>query len=335
MGKIDIMGNQYFRDNVRFADLINGVIYQGRQCVHPKELQDAAGELAYLQEDKAVKRVPDGAKWWKGKLVVLYLLEGQSYVDYRMVLRNMMTEAMAYHRQWQEKRLLHERKGDLLGEDEKFSGMKREEKFCPVISLVVYYGADKLWNGARSLSELLDFGEETELIKPFINDYKLNLYDFHDYEDFDNFHTELKTLFEFLRYSKDKNEMRRRMEQDADRYRCMDMDTGKLLANLVNIGELKKYQILEPERSRIDMCKAFEDYKLEGKLEGRAEGELMNIIQLVCKKLAKGKDDRTIAEELEEPEGIMKICRTAREFAPEYSCDEIYEKLHVEAVQDK
>ena len=55
---------------------------------------------------------------------------------------------------------------------------------------------------------------------------------------------------------------------------------------------------------RFEMCKAFEDYRLEGREEGKREGKIEgmqeHLIQMVCKKLMKNKTAGTIADELEE-----------------------------------
>ena len=58
-----------------------------------------------------------------------------------MVLRNMLSESLGYHKQWKQKKESHENKKDLkTGSDEFFSGMGKDEKFMPVITLVVYCG---------------------------------------------------------------------------------------------------------------------------------------------------------------------------------------------------
>ncbi|MBP3475105.1 MAG: Rpn family recombination-promoting nuclease/putative transposase [Lachnospiraceae bacterium] len=68
-----------------------------------------------------------------------------------------------------------------------------------------------------------------------------------------------------------------------------------------------------------------------GLAEGRSEGGERKLISLICKKLCKGKSVEEIAEDLEEDiEGIQKICETAKELAPDYDCDRIYERLHEE-----
>ena len=49
-------------------------------------------------------------------------------------------------------------------------------------------------------------------------------------------------------------------------------------------------------------------------------------IELVCKKLSKGKSPKAIAEELEEDLSVIEVsCRAAQPFAPDYDVDAIYE----------
>lgn len=57
----------------------------------------------------------------------------------------------------------------------------------------------------------------------------------------------------------------------------------------------------------------------EGREEGRAEGETRKLIQMVLKKLQKGKSSQVIAEELEEDEDlIQQICDAAQEHGFDY-----------------
>ena len=61
---------------------------------------------------------------------------------------------------------------------------------------------------------------------------------------------------------------------------------------------------------------------------GREEGSDQKLISQVCRKLKKGKTPECIAEELEEElELVEKICKVAKEFAPEYDTIKIYEAL--------
>lgn len=62
----------------------------------------------------------------------------------------------------------------------------------------------------------------------------------------------------------------------------------------------------------------------EGWTKGVANGEFRKLVQLVCKKLSKGKAPTQIAEDLEEDIlTVAEICDAAVPFAPDYDCDKI------------
>ena len=68
-----------------------------------------------------------------------------------------------------------------------------------------------------------------------------------------------------------------------------------------------------------------ETMKEMGREEGREEGAILQLIGMVCRKLSRGKDPMTIANELEEDEKtIQEICEAAKDFVPDYDVDEIY-----------
>ncbi len=270
MGKPDIYQSGYFEDRRRFADLVNGVLYEGRQLVKPEELQELDTELVSIRGN-GKKTVRDKVRLWKGLAIAVISLENQNYIDYRMVVRNMLTESMAYEKQC--KRLERKHRGEKgLGNDAFLSGMKKEEKLFPVITIVVYYGAGKPWDGEKELYGLLEMEGREAYIKPYISNYKLNLFDINDYDSFGQFHTELESLFEFLRYSGEKELLEEKLKQNRARYSHLDKETVRLLSRLANVEKLEHIQ--EKEKGGIDMCKAWEDQKLEGIMEGRKEGRM-------------------------------------------------------------
>ncbi len=68
--------------------------------------------------------------------------------------------------------------------------------------------------------------------------------------------------------------------------------------------------------------------KEEGRLCGKAEGENLKLIKLICKKIKKGKSPEEIAEDLEEEiDTVRLIYELAMESAPEFDSDKIFEKL--------
>ncbi len=167
--------------------------------------------------------------------------------------------------------------------DEFISGMRKGDKLIPVITIIVYYGTDKSWDGARTLYELLDMDGMEEEIIPFISDYQLNVFDHHEHDNFGQFHSELQSVFEFLRYAGDKKALGERMVKNKEKYRRLSSQAKALLAHLTNIKKIPNVKEEELERGEFDMCKAFEDMKeegrLEGKIEGRAEGRAEEIVE--------------------------------------------------------
>lgn len=315
MGKADAYQSDYLDDNFRFADQINGALFQERQVVKPEELEPVETQMFYLGKESAARRevqaVADKARMWKGRLFHILAVENQTYVDYRMVLRNMLTESLSYYKQWKQKKRMHEREGDLGSNQDAFlSGIGRDERFIPVITLVVYCGTEHPWDGARCLHDLLDIDDET---KEYVTNYKINLYDCHEHDTFDEYHTGLRQLFEMVRYAKDKEQLGRVIEENRDHYRCMDSDTRELVEVVAGIKIPEEYEekgagAMENGVKRYNVCKAWEDQRLdgieegrkEGRKEGREEGMRQYLVKLVCKKLQKNKSAVVIAEELEE-----------------------------------
>lgn len=73
----------------------------------------------------------------------------------------------------------------------------------------------------------------------------------------------------------------------------------------------------------------------EGREEGREEGQYIQLIKMVCRKLQKGKNENTIADELDEDIGLItKVCQAAAQAAPNYDCDEIYNLLNLDKTDD-
>ena len=276
MGKKDDYQYDYLDDHVRFADQVNGALFGGRQVVKPEELEPADAMTVYLGREagarKNYKDITDKARTWRGRLIHIITIQNQTYVDYRMVLRSMLAESIGYHKQWKMKKAAHERAGDFdKGSDAFMSKMNKDEKFTPIITLVVYCGTERGWDGARCLYDLLDIDDE---MKEFVTNYKLNLYDCHEHDSFEEYHTGLRQFFEVIRYNKDKEQLKRIMEESKEAYSNLDSDTRELLDVMVNVKVSKEHSTMESGKERYNMIKAFEDYKLEGKIEGKIEAIL-------------------------------------------------------------
>ena len=276
MGKKDDYQYDYLDSYARFADQVNGALFGGRQVVKADELEPADAVAVYLGKEVGArenyKYITDKARTWRGRLIHIITIQNQTYVDYRMVIRNMLAESIGYHKQWKQKKAVHEEAEDLAeGSDTFMSKMNKDEKFIPIITLVVYYGTGHGWDGARCLYDLLDIDEE---MKEFVTNYKLNLYDCHEHDTFDEYHTGLRQLFEVTRYCNDKEQLKRVMEENREAYSSLDSETIEIIKVAANVDITEKHKTMENGEERYNMCKAFEDYKLEGKIEGKIESIL-------------------------------------------------------------
>ena len=143
MGQKDLAQSDYFNDKVRFADACNGILFQGKEIIRPEELQETDAEMVYREEEKRRKIIPDKVRMWKGIYIAILSVENQTKVDYKMIFRTMKAEAVNYERQWDEREKEYKRAG-ILHEKANLCWFGKDEKFIPVITIVIYYGTDKL-----------------------------------------------------------------------------------------------------------------------------------------------------------------------------------------------
>ena len=295
MGRKDTCTTNYFEDNFRFADFINGSIFHGRRIILPENLKEANKEMLSKQKSDRRRVIRDNVKkYYKNTVISVLVLEHQQNVDYHMVIRNMLSEAMEYDRQWHETKRLHRKNGDLKTGNEFVSGMCKEDKFIPVITLVVYYGREK-WDASLNLYDILNMEDtEPELLK-YINNYSVNIFDYHNYDNFDMFASELRQVFSFLKYSEDKEKLQKYIaENSADFYNISD-ESVELMAVLTNSEKILDVDRFRNEEGGIDMCKALEDIRQEGIGIGIEQGLEQGIRALIINNIQEGiSKERTI-----------------------------------------
>ena len=255
--------------------------------------------------------------------VVLIGVENQSDIHYAIPIKNMFYDVMAYGNQVKETAKKHRKDKDTTTSDEFLSGFTKEDKLIPVITITVYLGT-KEWDGPRKLSDM--FGDVDEELMPFIPDYRINLLAPREITDFTGFRTSIRQLFEVLKNAYDKEKMQEVLQND-EKFSKVDRET----VEAINLFAGTDIDIDEKEEV-IDMCKAWEDQKNEGRELGREEGrelgERQKIISLIVKNLQKDKSVAEIADDLEEKEEVIApIYEAALSMKPDYDVEKIYELL--------
>ena len=147
----------------------------------------------------------------------------------------------------------------------------KEDKLIPVITITVYLGT-KEWDGPRRLSDMFDDVDE-ELL-PFIPDYRINLLAPREITDFTGFRTSIRQLFEVLQNAYDKEKMQEVLQNDEN-FSKVDRET----VEAINLFAGTDIDIDEKEEV-IDMCKAWEEQKNEGREEGRIRQAKITALKL-------------------------------------------------------
>ena len=333
MSAKDSMAKEYFADNARFADLCNNILYGGREVILPENLKerDTTEVLTALGLDKktiAMQKMRDifknaSIKYTGKSYVVLIGVENQSDIHYAIPVKNMFYDVMAYGNQVKETAKKHRKEKDTATSDEFLSGFTKTDKLIPVITITVYLGT-KEWDGPRKLSDM--FGDVDEELLPFIPDYRINLLAPREITDFTGFRTSIRQLFEVLKNAYDKEKMQEVLQND-EKFSKVDRET----VEAINLFAGTDIDIDEKEEV-IDMCKAWEEQKNEGRELGREEGrelgERQKIISQIVKKLQKDKSVAEIADDLEEKEEVIApIYEAALSMKPDYDVEKIYEIL--------
>ena len=274
MGKIDIRTRAYIRDNSVFADICNYMLFDGEQVVKPEDLVEKdPGELVMpFREGEAsvpIQKFRDVAKTVLIKessecIYAIVGVENQANVNYAMVVRNMLYDAVDYATQIDVLGRKNREKKLTKTSGEFLSGILKNDKIMPVVTIVLYWG-DKKWDGARSL---YDMYEVKENILKFIPNYYINLIAPNEIEDFAKFHTEIGLVLEIIKNMGNKKAFFEMLERRRDRYTNVERNTAELISEITNV----KLTYEQKEGSgKIDMCKAIEEMMNDVREEAREE----------------------------------------------------------------
>lgn len=181
MGEKDLSEKLLENCNDVFADIVNGLIFHGRQEVNPDDLENTSLESMYrsLGDGKIRSQERDVAKIWKkeGVKIALCGLENQTKADKYMPFRIMGYEGASYR--------------DML-----FHG---KAHLSPVVSMVLYFG-ERRWTLPRSAKEILSGRPYAKELAPFLNDAKANICEvsFLTEEELSCFHSDFRAVADFF-----------------------------------------------------------------------------------------------------------------------------------------
>ncbi len=156
MGEKDLTEKILEEHDDVFADIVNALLFGGREVIKPEELTAKSSLSAYKADGKIRELERDTAKMWRNSDVRIACIgiENQTKVDRDMPLRVLAYDGTEYRSQ-------------LLKENDCIVRY-------PVVTLVLYFGYEHRWNKPLSLTDTLDIPEE---FKPFVSDYRINLFE--------------------------------------------------------------------------------------------------------------------------------------------------------------
>ena len=110
----------------------------------------------------------------------------------------------------------------------------------------------------------------------------------------------------------------------------MEHTTEEISCSTSRLQEIKNHVniVKSSEEIGVKYMQAWEEKYYERE-EGREEGSKFKLLEQLTKKLRKNKTPETIADELEEDEDtIQHLCAVAKNFAPDYDLEQIYNAIY-------
>ena len=158
MGQKDIAQKTLESYNDVFADIVNVLLFNGRNHVKESDLEDESPRSCLKMDGQLHEQERDVAKFWKNcnVRIALYGFENQTKSDADMPLRVISYDGAAYKEQ-------------LVA---KTNTKVRKDRY-PVVTLVLYFGKNR-WRKAKTLKERINIPKELDA---FVNDYKANIFE--------------------------------------------------------------------------------------------------------------------------------------------------------------
>lgn len=261
MGEKDITEKILEDHNDVFADIINGLLFDGVQEIKPEALENTTVHAQYKAEDDKVHELErDIAKYWKEEKVELAIcgIENQSKVEKHMPFRIIGYDGATYRSQLQQER----------------------KKMLPVVTIVLYFGTDRHWNSRKKIKELMEIPRCLDM---YVNDYQMHVFEvaWLTEEQISRFHSDFKVVANFF-VQKRKN--RDYIPDDPTEIRHVD-EVLKLLK--VMTGDRRYEEIFRKKKGVRSMCdvaerlekmgiaKGIEIGRSEGKMEGEIKGKML------------------------------------------------------------
>lgn len=258
MAEKDITEKNLEALNDVFADIVNVLLFKGEQVINEKDLEADTTKSMFKADGKIHEQERDVSKFWKNREIRISILgiENQTAQDSDMPLRVISYDGASYKQQ-------------LLD--------KKQKKRYPVATLVLYFGTEEKWSKAK---HLYDCFEVPEKLKPFLNDYKINVFNiaFLSPKTIAMFKSDFKIIAEYFRAKR----LNQKYKGSKEKLKHAN-ETLKMFSALTGDDSFEKvYNAGNFKKGGITMCDVVERIRNDGRTEGRTEEQeriIMNLIE--------------------------------------------------------
>ena len=248
MGEKDIAEKILMDNDDVFADVVNGLIFNGKPIVEEINLINVKDKSQYKILGKIHEQERDVAKVIEcdGVKVMYVGIENQTDIDVDETKRVIGYDGAVY-------------RGQVIGKGNKDN--------YPVITLVLYFGERK-WNRNKTLYETLNIPDN---VKPFVNDYKINVFEiaYMTPEEVEKFTSDFKIVADYFvqkRMKKDYKPINKEIKHVDELLKLMTVLTGDSRFE-EQIKEMHK------EEGEVRMCEVLDKIENRGISRGIEIGE--------------------------------------------------------------
>lgn len=263
MAEKDITEKNLEALNDVFADIVNVLLFKGEQVINEKDLEADTTKSMFKADGKIHEQERDVSKFWKNGEIRISILgiENQTAQDSDMPLRVISYDGASYKQQ-------------LLDN-------KNQKKRYPVATLVLYFGTEEKWYKEKHLYDCFEIPEK---LKPFVNDYKINVFNiaFLSPKTIAMFKSDFKIIAEYFRAKR----LNQKYKGSKEKLKHAN-ETLKMFSALTGDDSFEKvYNEGNFKKGGITMCDVVERIRNDGRTEGRIEGRteeqeriIMNLIE--------------------------------------------------------
>ena len=310
MGEKDITQKLLEEYNDVFADIVNVLLFNGKQIIHEDELSPT-GSISQYKVGKTIhEQERDVPKFWKGCEFNISMLGIENETDYDrdMPLRVIGYDGAEYRRQ-----LLKEKRFD--------KNKKKQQKAhrYPVVTIVLYFGINERWKN-RHLLERLDV---PDILEPYVSDYRINVFEIAWLEE-----DQIKMFKSDFRYVADFFvQLRKTGNPHLSGTEIKHVD--ELLKTISALTGDKRFEDeMNQEIVRKDGGIMRLEFLDRAEERGEKRGEELNKISLILRNYSNGMSPDMISDFIGDYVYVASVIETIRNLPAGCTVNDIYKEMH-------